>query len=300
MRVLVAGATGHLGRELLRAYSDAGHTVVALVRDPKGLARAGLTKYVSDVITADVTKAQALAGVCSGVDIVASALGITRQHGTLSVEDVDVGGNSNLLHAAEAAGVGHFQKIAANFRAEYYFKEDGVTPRVDVPILAAALKFEDYIRNHAKIPWTIIRSNGFFSDMKEVFEMARHGTVWGMGRAAARTNPIHQADVAEHFVKLALTPRNGLEKIGGPDVFTIAQIADEAFRALAIKGKFRRAPMWTVDVALSGMKMFSKSTYNIVSFLRLNMEYDEMIAPSIGTRHLAGFFQELARKSEAA
>lgn len=294
MRVLVAGATGHLGRQLVRAYAEAGHHVTALVRDPRKLDNGGISQWVSESKRADVTKPETLAGVCNGMDVVASALGITRQRGPLSVKDVDVDGNAHLLRAAEAANVRHFQKIAANFRQSDYFKEDGETPRHDVPILAAALKIEDFIRKHAEIPWTIIRSNGFFSDVQEVFDMARRGTVWGMGSAAGRTNPIHEADVAEYFVQLVDTPRNDVVSIGGPDVFTVEQVATEAFAALGKSGKFRRVPMWTVDVALAAMKVFSKPTYDIVSFLRINMQYDELIAPAVGRRHLPDFFRQLA------
>jgi hypothetical protein len=122
-----------------------------------------------------------------------------------------------------------------------------------------------------------------------------------MGRAAGRTNPIHQGDVAEHFVKLADTPRNGLEKIGGRDVLSIEEIAREAFKALSIPdGKFRRVPMWVMSAALAGMKIFSKPTYNIMSFLRLNMLYEEMVAPQVGSRHLSDFFAQLAAREPVA
>lgn len=41
MRVLVAGATGHLGPFLVHALDRRGHVAVALVRDPDALARPG-------------------------------------------------------------------------------------------------------------------------------------------------------------------------------------------------------------------------------------------------------------------
>lgn len=300
MRVLIAGANGHLGRQLVRAYAEAGFAVRALVRDPARLDRA-LSRFLEEVRPADVMKPQTLARICDDVDIVASAVGITRQRGRGLAQEVDLTGNIQLLHAAEAAGVGHFQKIAANFQPAVYFQADGVTPRYDVPLLSAALRFESFLREHATIPWTIIRSNGFFSDLKDVFDMACSGTVWSIGPAAARSNPIHEADVAEHFVHLAQTPRNGVEVIGGPDVLSIEEIARLAFDALANpRGKLRRVPDGLVAPVLGVLRHVSPATYSMLSFVRLNLLYDELIAPAVGTRRLRDSFAQLASARAAS
>ena len=108
-RVLVAGATGYLGRHLLRAFSDAGYSVRALARSPDKLI--GLEPWVDEVFVGEATDPSTLTGLCEGLDIVVSALGITRQSDGLTYDDVDYRANRHLLDAALEAGVGHFTYI---------------------------------------------------------------------------------------------------------------------------------------------------------------------------------------------
>lgn len=59
----------------------------------------------AQIVQAQVTDAQQLQGICDGVEVVISCLGITRQRDGLSYADVDYGANLNLLLEAECAGV---------------------------------------------------------------------------------------------------------------------------------------------------------------------------------------------------
>ena len=94
-KVLVVGATGYLGTELVHAAKRAGHEVRALARDPSRLAA-----DVNEVVVAEATNPDSLAGICDGVDVVISALGITRQRDGLTYEDVDYAANRNVLNEA--------------------------------------------------------------------------------------------------------------------------------------------------------------------------------------------------------
>lgn len=78
--VFIAGATGYLGRFLCAAYRSRGHLVAALVRD-----RGRAEDLDADVlIEAEATRPETLSGVMDGIDLVVSALGITRQADGLS------------------------------------------------------------------------------------------------------------------------------------------------------------------------------------------------------------------------
>lgn len=74
MKITVFGATGGVGREVVRQALDAGHEVTAVVRDP---ARLGVAAHerLRVATVADVTDGEALLGVVSGRDAVVSALG---------------------------------------------------------------------------------------------------------------------------------------------------------------------------------------------------------------------------------
>ncbi|HHC29074.1 MAG TPA: NAD-dependent epimerase/dehydratase family protein, partial [Rhodobacterales bacterium] len=105
-RVLIAGATGYLGRHLVTDFRAHGWYVIALVRSATKARRAGLE--ADAMIEGEATRPADLAGIMDGVNLVVSALGITRQKDGLSYRDVDFHANANLLTEAERAGVGRF------------------------------------------------------------------------------------------------------------------------------------------------------------------------------------------------
>ena len=73
MKVLVAGASGLIGREVVRLLVEAGHGVRTLSQNAERAER--LRALTGDVRLADATKEDAIRGVCQGIDVVVSALG---------------------------------------------------------------------------------------------------------------------------------------------------------------------------------------------------------------------------------
>ncbi|MFG2645645.1 NAD(P)-dependent oxidoreductase [Streptomyces sp. NPDC048370] len=72
MKLTVFGATGGIGREIVRQALDAGHDVTAVVRDP---ARLTVTGERLEVFRADLTDPGALRGAVTGKDAVLSGIG---------------------------------------------------------------------------------------------------------------------------------------------------------------------------------------------------------------------------------
>ena len=94
-RVLVAGATGYLGKAVVRELKARGHFVRALARSPEKLS--SLQGSFDEVVTAQVTEPKTLAHVCDGMDVVLSSIGITRQKDGLTFRDVVPGGGRDVL-----------------------------------------------------------------------------------------------------------------------------------------------------------------------------------------------------------
>lgn len=72
MKLTVFGATGGIGRELVRQGLDTGHEVTAVVRDP---ARLTVTGARLEVVRADLTDPEILRPAVAGRDAVLSGLG---------------------------------------------------------------------------------------------------------------------------------------------------------------------------------------------------------------------------------
>jgi putative NADH-flavin reductase len=75
MKIIVFGATGGTGKELVKQALDAGHQVTALVRNPANLS---LQNDRLEIVPGDIADMACLDQVIAGKDAVISALGPTR------------------------------------------------------------------------------------------------------------------------------------------------------------------------------------------------------------------------------
>lgn len=102
MRILVAGATGYIGRLLVARLHDAGHEVRALVRDA-GRA-AALFDPTVEIVTGDVLIPNSLPAACTGIDV-AYYLVHSMGDDEFSFEERDRRAARNFGEAATAAGL---------------------------------------------------------------------------------------------------------------------------------------------------------------------------------------------------
>ena len=108
-KVLVAGATGYLGPFVVKGLKAQGYWVRALGRSAAKLAP--VAEYADELFIGEVTDPESLTGLCDGIDIVFSSVGITRQKDGLTYKDVDHQANRNLLTISEASGVARFMYV---------------------------------------------------------------------------------------------------------------------------------------------------------------------------------------------
>ena len=106
--ILVAGATGYLGRFIVAELHRRGYQVRALVRDlgraeaPGIYGSPSLTGLVADWRIGDVTNPHVTADLAHGVAGIISALGVTRQKA--DPWDIDYRANLAILNSARPTG----------------------------------------------------------------------------------------------------------------------------------------------------------------------------------------------------
>ena len=71
MRVFIAGATGVLGRRMVRQFLERGHRVVGLARDEKG--ERTIQRLGGEAIVADIFDADSMAAAVGQADVVIHA-----------------------------------------------------------------------------------------------------------------------------------------------------------------------------------------------------------------------------------
>ena len=106
-RVVIAGATGYLGKYAVKAFKERGYWVRVLTRSRERLLEAGpftapalSEDDMDDIFIGEVTKPVTLEGLMDGIDLVYSSVGISRQRDGLTFEQVDYQCNRNLIDLA--------------------------------------------------------------------------------------------------------------------------------------------------------------------------------------------------------
>lgn len=279
-RILVAGATGYLGRHLIEALKAGNADFKAQVRSAEKLKDLGLSDYQIQI--AQVTDTDSLKGCCDEVDIVISCVGITRQKEGLGYMDVDYQANLNLLEEAEGAGVRKFVYVSA-FRANVI---------KNVRLLEAKERFAQRLLASEQLASCVIRPNGFFADIEEFYNMAQSGRVHLFGSGDVRLNAIHGIDLAEFI--LASLPNDEKElDVGGPDILSATQIAELAFQSQGKAARITYIPDWVRKLTLSVIRQLPESRVGPAEFFLSAMEGDA-IAPCVGKHHLSDHFSLLS------
>ncbi|MFD3695918.1 NAD(P)-dependent oxidoreductase [Streptomyces sp. NPDC058646] len=162
MEITVFGATGGVGREVVRQALAAGHEVTAVVRDPARLDVAPHDRLRVAVV-ADLTDADALVPVLEGRSAVVSALGAA---GNKQAKAAPVTGPAlrGILAAMERAGVSRLAAVSAAPVGPDVPGDGIFTRAVLLPVLRRVLRdlYADLAVMEAVIAasrtqWTVIR-----------------------------------------------------------------------------------------------------------------------------------------------
>jgi uncharacterized protein YbjT (DUF2867 family) len=218
VKVLVAGATGHVGGAAVRHLLEAGYEVSALVRSAgkgEGPRSPGVTLFEGDV-TRSETLAPALDG-CAGVFSALSS-GTERE-----AEEVEYRGNVNLLRAAREAGVRRFVYSSA------LLVDHPLAQRVGT--FREKARFEETLHGANGVSATVLRPVMFM----ETLLLASSGPVaFVPGRQRHRVGWIAASDVARAAVAAFERDITGRYELAGPDTATF----DEAYRRFStVRGK---------------------------------------------------------------
>ena len=278
--VLVAGATGYLGRYVVAELHSRGHLVRAVARDRDRACREGpwgspsLDGLVDEWALGSVTDPRFTRDLAADVEHVVSALGVTRQKA--DPWQIDNLANLAILNSA--------LKHAGSFT---YINTLG-GDRCPARLTRAKSAFAQTL-SVAEIGAQIINPPAYFSDMTEVLTMARRGLV-AVFRPEARINPIHGADLAAYVVDRMEEGRTGTWDVGGPDVLSWRELAHLAFDAVGKRSRVLTVPAWALPPALRLTGLFSPRLADTAQFMTWNMMRN-CVAPTTGTHHLADFYR---------
>lgn len=263
MKIVLAGAFGNLGFEILKALVHDGHTVIAA--DLKEKENNGLEgKYEFRCI--DATNPVTLRGLCDGADIVITTMGLTGASVKFTAYDIDYQGNLNLYHEAEKANVKKF-----NYISVIACNEPGAEK---VPMLHAKYMMEEEIRK-GSLDYVIYRPTGYFYDIAKVFKpyIDKGEMQLLKGYHGVKANVVDCPDFARYIVE-HMNDTNKLYEVGGKETYTYEEMAKMCFRAAGKPVIIKDSPIWMFSILANLPKIKKSGRHDIILFSKWTLSHD--------------------------
>jgi NADH dehydrogenase len=250
-RVFVTGATGFVGKHVLRALVNAGFLVRCLVRPGS---EADLRGFESiDRVPGDVLKPEGLEASAEGCAAVVHLVGIIRERPVrgITFERLHVQATVNMLAVAKAAGIARYLQMSA------LGVRRGATSRYH----QTKWRAEEAVRR-SDLDWTIFRPSIIFGLGDELISVLvnmirRLPVVPVLGDGEYRLQPVAAEHVAEGFTR-ALLDRASAGKtydVGGPRPYSFVEILDQIGIALG------RRRVRKIHVPLTPVKLATRALH---------------------------------------
>jgi uncharacterized protein YbjT (DUF2867 family) len=280
MKVVLAGAFGNLGAEILKCLCTDGHEVVAA--DLKETAVPGTEgKYTFAPI--DATKPETLAGLCEGAEVVITTMGLTGASTKVTSYDIDYRGNMNLYEEAKRAGVKKFNYISVI--------SCDVPGAEEVPMLHAKYLVEEEIKKQ-EMGWVIYRPTGYFYDIAKVFkpyvDKGEMQLLKGYGKV--RANVVDCPDFAR-FIVDHMNDTNVTYNVGGKETYTYEEMAAMCFEAAKKPLKIKWAPIWLFGILANLPKIKKAGKHDIILFSKWTLSHDLVGDTCVGDKSFAEYIK---------
>ena len=281
MKVLLAGAFGNLGYEILKELVKHDYEIVAA--DLKEKENSGLEgKYVFKTI--DATNPETLKGICEGIDTVITTMGLTTSSTRFTAYDIDYQGNLNLYNEAVRAGVKKF-----NYISVISCDEPGAE---EVPMLHAKYMFEQEIKK-GKMEYVIYRPTGYFYDIAKVFKpYVDKGEMQLLkGYHGVKANVVDCPDFAAFIVE-HLNDTNVTYNVGGKETYTYEEMAKMCFRAAGKPVIIKDSPIWMFGLLANLPKIKKEGKHDIILFSKWTLSHDLVGDTKVGDASFAEYIKE--------
>ena len=245
--LLLTGATGSIGSQLLPMLLESGRQVRCLVREPRRLGPRRVDVQITMGDLGELSDPYRLRQALRGVDTVIHLAATIRDQPPHRIEELNGLATVRLLRAAEHVGVERFVFFSALnaspvqrtrfFRAKALAEEAIATSPLKTTIFAPSIVYD-----HSD-PWiTLLRRFSFLPVMPV------------SGRGDARFQPIWAQDAARCVVADLEAPKQDRYDLAGPDVLSYDDMSDLVSRAAGRPRPLVHVPLPLVRSSLIALR----------------------------------------------
>jgi len=271
--ILVVGATGNLGRKVVRTLRAAGEDVRAMTRD---VSKADELKTLgARPVRGDLTDPESLEFPMRGARAVVLAAHSILGRGSESSEAVDDEGHRALIDRAKGAGVEHI----------VYTSVLNASPDHPVDFWRTKARIEEHVRESG-VSYTIIRPAAFMEI--HAYQLIGKAVVEGkrvilMGNGKNPRNFVAAEDVAKVVVGALRIPslRGETVDVGGPENLTAHQVVETFERVSGRKARISHIPISAVRVMARVMKPVHPGVSRIMRVAIHDATSDQTFDPSL-------------------
>lgn len=236
--LLVTGATGFVGRNLIQGLRASGVSVRALVRDPNKAA--WLKDLGVELAAGDVADPASLEKAAWGMERVIHLVGIIQEARGVTFQGVHVDSTRNLLAASKKSGVRQF----------FYMSALGTRPDAVSEYHKTKWQAEELVRA-SSIPYTILRpsliygkGDGFTTRLAQAIRLSPFLPIIGPG--SSKVQPIFIQDVVSCIVKSVTSSgfADRVFEIGGPEQLTYEEVTTTLAEAMGIRRPKLHLPLF--------------------------------------------------------
>ncbi|HRE46239.1 MAG TPA: complex I NDUFA9 subunit family protein [Aggregatilineales bacterium] len=251
--ILVTGASGYVGNNLVRRLVQLGKPVRAMVGSVnKALERLKDVETKVEIVKGDVTRPETLAEWMEGVDTVIHLVAIAIEKGKNTYEAINYQGTVNIVEAAKRAGVRRFINMCQN----------GAYADVKSPFLRSKGRAQEYVAKSG-LDWSAVRPSVIWGPQDEFANVQARLIKMTpfifpiVGDGKAQFQPVYVGDVVEAIVKcLDDEATIGAEfELGGAEVLTYSDIVERVLKALGTRRARVKLPVGLLRPAVALMQV---------------------------------------------